>query len=256
MLKFSPANAKIEALKLVPSLAGFLAGKKKVYSCDILSGHSCPFASECLSRVVIEDGKKKIQDGPNTLFRCFSASQEIIFTNVYNLRAGNFNLLRGKGEIELRDIINQSLPSDIGICRIHVAGDFFNPMYFSAWLGVAIDNPSVLFYAYTKSLPYWVKKLSLLENIPNMVLTASYGGRRDDLISAYNLRSAKVVLSESEADDLGLVIDHDDSHAADPLLRNNDFALLIHGIQPKNSEASKALQLLKKNNVKHSYSRK
>ena len=71
-----------------------------------------------------------------------------------------------------------------------------------------------------------------------------------------NLRAANVVFSESEAESLGLTIDHDDSHAADPELKNQDFALLIHGTQPKDTEASKALQLLRKNKVKHSYSRK
>ena len=76
------------------------------------------------------------------------------------------------------------------------------------------------------------------------------------MIEANNLRASKVVFSEQEAEDLGLDIDHDDSHAADPELKNQDFALLIHGTQPKDTEASKALQLLRKNKVKHSYSRK
>jgi hypothetical protein len=55
-----------------------------------------------------------------------------------------------------------------------------------------------------------------------------------------------VVFSEEEADRLGLEIDHDDSHAADPNWRNLNFALLIHGSQPAGSKASKALQQLKK----------
>ena len=53
-----------------------------------------------------------------------------------------------------------------------------------------------------------------------------------------------------------LEIDHDDSHAARPSMRHQDFALLVHGTQPKGSEAADALKLLKKNKVRHSYSRK
>ena len=87
----------------------------------------------------------------------------------------------------------------------------------------------------------------------NLVLTASYGGTQDELISEYNLRSTKVVFSEAEADILGLAIDSDDSHAARPDLRNQDFALLIHGVQPKGSKAAKALVELK---GKGSYNRK
>ena len=84
-------------------------------------------------------------------------------------------------------------------------------------------------------------------------MTASYGGREDELIDSQNLRSTKVIFSEEEADSLGLEIDHDDSHAADPAKKNDDFALLIHGTQPKGSEAAVALKELK---GKGSYSRK
>ena len=65
------------------------------------------------------------------------------------------------------------------------------------------------------------------------------------IIEEFNLRSAKVVFSEAEAAELGLEIDHDDSHAAKPSLRDNSFALLIHGTQPKGSAASVALKELK-----------
>jgi len=62
-----------------------------------------------------------------------------------------------------------------------------------------------------------------------------------------------VVFSEAEAEKLGLEIDHDDSHAARPSLRDQDFALLIHGTQPKGTAAATALKELK---GKGSYSRK
>ncbi|MAS86509.1 MAG: hypothetical protein CMH30_00820 [Micavibrio sp.] len=258
MLKFSKANAKIEALKQVPELAEYLKDKRKVYSLDLLSGYSCPSAHECLSKAVAdENGKRTIRDGKHTKFRCFSASQEVQYTNVYNSRKHNFDLLRGKHLNDMIVLLSDSLPENAGIVRIHVAGDFFSRDYMMAWYTVAMLNPNVLFYAYTKSLRYWleVNEYPILENF---VLTASYGGRDDHLIDdpTFSLRSAKVVFSEAEAEELGLEIDHDDSHAARPSMRNQDFALLIHGTQPKGTEAAEALKLLKKNKVKHSYSRK
>jgi hypothetical protein len=84
-------------------------------------------------------------------------------------------------------------------------------------------------------------------------MTASRGGRLDHLIDQHNLREAKVVFSEAEAEALGYDIDHDDSHAAIPSLRDQSFALLIHGQQPAGSDASAAIKELKKNNVKFSY---
>ncbi len=253
MLKFSNANAKTEALKQVPELARFLSDKRKIYSLDLLSGYSCPYAEKCLSKAVVQDnGKRKIRDGKKTEFRCFSASQEVQYTNVYNLRKHNFDLLRKLSTGEMIDLLNDSLPKNAGIVRIHVAGDFFNQWYMEAWYMVAALNPHILFYAYTKSLRFWlaVNEFPILENF---VLTASYGGRDDHLINEFGMRSAKVVFSEAEAEELGLEIDHDDSHAARPSMRDQDFALLIHGTQPAGSEAATALKELK---GKGSYSRK
>jgi len=256
MLKFSEANAKIKALKDVESLSFFLHGKKKVYSLDLLSGWSCPFAKDCLSKVIEIDGKRTIKDGPHTQFRCFSASQEVAFPSAYDLRKHNYDILKHMDANDMIDVINNSLPQNAGVVRIHVGGDFFNRNYMFAWYITALRNPQVLFYAYTKSLRYMIDIQQQHGILSNMVFTASRGGREDHLIDEYNLREAVVVFSEEEAHNKGLEIDHDDSHAADYSKRDQSFALLIHGIQPKGSEASKALQILKKNNVKHSYSNK
>lgn len=259
MLKFSKANSKIETLEKIPALAKYLTSEngkaRKVYSLDLLSGYSCPFAEQCLSKVIIdaETGKRTIRDGAHTEYRCFSASQEVIYTNTYNRRSENFLSLRTLSTDDMVTIIDEAIPANLGICRIHVAGDFFNERYFLAWLQIANMHPDRLFYAYTKSLPYWT---NAIDDIPeNLVLTASRGGRRDDLIEVYNLRSTVVVYSEQEAFMAGLEIDHDDSHAANPETRNKDFALLIHGVQPKGSEASEAIKKLKADGVKYSYSR-
>jgi len=257
-MKFSNANAKIQALKNVPELAHYLDNKRKVYSFDLLSGHSCPFAKNCLSKAVqLDTGKRKIKDGPDTEFRCFSASQEVQYTNVYNLRKGNFDELRTmKTSDDMAYAIAHAMPDNAGIIRIHVGGDFFNFKYFLAWCKVAIDNPNVLFYAYTKSLQFWLRAANVDAIPDNFILTASRGGRLDHLIDEHNMRESVVVYSESEAVDKGLQIDHTDELAAMPSNKNNSFALLVHGTQPKGSEASDALKLLRKNNVKHSYSKR
>lgn len=254
-VKFSVANAKIKALADVSILAeNFLKGvQNKIYSFDLASGWSCPFANECFSKVVTIEGKHKIKDGANTKFRCFSASQEVAFPSAYDLRMNNFNLMRVfKNTGDMVAAIQSVLPKNLGICRIHVAGDFFNQDYFDAWLKIALDNPSRLFYAYTKSLNYWINRRNLIPD--NFVLTASLGGRLDHLIPKHGLRTARVVFSEQEAAELGLEIDHTDEHAANPFTKNNDFALLIHGQQPAGSEASLAIKELKKQGVKFSYS--
>jgi len=259
MIQFSDANAKLEKLYKVEALAEWLTDNRKVYSLDLLSGWSCPFAHECKSKAT-ETGeiskagnpRMKIVDGKHTKFRCFSASQEALLPNVYSLRKTNFNALRGMHINDMIHHLHNDLPTDAGIVRIHVAGDFFSADYMQAWYNVAALNPNVLFYAYTKSIRYWQFQIKEYPILHNFVLTASYGGSEDNLISEYDLRSAKVVFSEAEAEELGLEIDSDDSHAARPDLQNQSFALLIHGVQPKGSEAGKALSALK---GKGSYSR-
>ena len=255
MLKFSKANAKLDQLHDVDELQYWLQDRRKVYSFDLISGWSCPQAKDCLSKVHLINDKKKLIDGKDCQFRCFSASQEVAFPAVYNNRKANFDGLKfRKSSYDMAHAIADAMPDDLGICRIHVAGDFFNQKYFRAWHLVAEWYPDCLFYAYTKSLNYWVDDIDDLPK--NLVLTASRGGRLDHLIDEHNLRESVVVYSEEEADDLGLIIDHDDSHAAIPSQRNNSFALLIHGQQPKGSKASEAIKELKANKVKFSYSKK
>ncbi len=240
MFKFSKPNAKLILLQRKL--------ERRVFSADIISGHSCPFAKECLAKVTKQlDGSLKLTDGPDTKHRCFSASQEVLYTNAYNRRWENFqSLLSAKTVKGMIAMLEDSMPRLTEVVRIHVAGDFFNRKYFQAWVMVALNNPNILFYAYTKSLPYYYKS----ELPVNLVMTASYGGTHDHLIPEYNLRHSVVVKTEEEAERLGLEIDHDDSHAAS---YGPSFALLIHGIQPAGSDEGRAVRLLK---GKGSYNRK
>jgi len=238
-LSFGLPNAKLK------KLAERLKLKLKTFS--IPSGWTCPAALECLSKFPRNGGKGDLKDGPHTKFRCFQASAEALYPSLRKMVWKNFDILKSsKGDdLELADLIQRMLPDKYDIIRIHVGGDFFNQKYFDAWLEVARRLPEKIFYAYTKSLPYWIKRL---DEIPeNFVLTASRGGKHDELINSHNLKCAEVVFSEKEAVEKGLEIDHDDWHAA---FGKESFALLIHGVQPKGSKASKALQKLKKKGFK------
>ena len=265
MLRFSDATkqAKLRSLRDVPALAPFLLDRR-LYTFDLLSGWSCPFAKDCLAKVTVSDtGKRKLVDGKDQQFRCYSGTQEAAFTPTYNLRKANFDYLRSLQKPllisdnqtpiskRMAEAIHSALPSDAGVIRLHSAGDFFSPHYFKAWLSVAKLHQDKLFYAYTKSLPYWKQYKAIVDSLPNFVLTASKGSSNDSLIASEGFRSVEVVFSEAEANELP--IDHDDSHAADPSKTKQDFALLLHGMQPKGSKAADAK---KKLNGKGSYSKR
>lgn len=231
LLKFQRGNAKLG---------------KEIYTFSLPAGHSCPFADQCLSKADRITGK--LTDGPNTEFRCFAASAEAVYPAVRLARWHNFELLRNLSSSEAADLILTSLPAKAGIVRIHVSGDFFNESYFRAWLQVAIARPKVIFYAYTKSLVYWV---NYIKDIPaNLILNASEGGKLDAQIALHGLKFAKVVYSPEQAQDLGLLIDHTDEAA---YKTKQSFALLIHGQQPKGSKASQSIKELKARNIQYSY---
>ena len=231
-LKFGEPNAKLKKMlkKLTLKLKPF----------TLPAGHTCPAANECLSRADRETGK--IKDGPNTLFRCFAASAEAVYPSLRKMVWHNFELIKASlknGADACAALICESLPKKFDILRVHVGGDYFSKQYLQAWIEVAKRNPDKVFYSYSKSLHFF-KQFALPSNL---VLTASRGGKYDDMIELHGWKEALVVFSEQEAIDKNLEIDHDDTHAA---FGKENFALLIHGTQPKGSMASKALSAIKK----------
>ncbi len=234
ILKISPGNAKLEDIN----------------NFSLPAGHSCPFAKECYSRTVLVPTNPcgfGVQDGKGSRFRCFAATDESKYPATRNQRWFNFlTLLEQKNVLSIVALLERSIPNSKwgAPFRIHVSGDFFSQMYFDAWLIVAEHQPQQIFYAYTKALPFWVKRLKQIPS--NFRLTASYGGTHDHLIKPYKLRSALVVFTPEEAETLKLEIDHDDSHAYGT---GPSFALLLHGTQPAGTPAAKAWSTLKKQGI-------
>ena len=231
LLKFGNPNAKLKAL------AKKLG--KKLITFSLPSGWTCPAAKDCLSKANRQTGK--ITDGKDTEFRCFQASAEAVYPSLREMVWYNLDSIKAtlkNGVDALADLICESLPKKFDVVRVHVGGDYFSVKYLEAWIEVAKRNPEKVFYSYSKSLHFF-KQFALPENL---ILTASRGGKYDDLIDEQAWKEAVVVYSEEEAAAKGLEIDHDDSHA----LGKKSFALLLHGTQPKGSDASKALQVLRK----------
>lgn len=235
------------------------------WSFSLPSGFTCPFAVSCLSKADRATGK--IKDGAESDFRCFSASQEALYPSVRKSRWNNFEALKAIGSSNVDGMakaiissIENKLPRNQKTFRIHVGGDFFNRSYLNAWFKVANFYPDILFYAYSKSVPYFSGK-QLPENFR---VTFSKGGEHDDIIEKEKLKFSVVVFDEEAAANyvwydkdgkkqVGLEIDHDDSHAWKD---DKPFALLVHGTQPKGSEAAAALKKLGGISGKSSYGKR
>ncbi len=232
MLKFKDANGKLKKMSKKLGL--------KLKTFTLPAGYTCPGAKDCLAYADRKTGK--VKDGKETQFRCFMASLEATFPSLRAMVWENYEQLQvtlKNGVDACADLIHNSLPKKFDVMRVHVGGDYFSKEYLQAWIEVAKRNPDKVFYSYSKSL-HLFREFALPENL---VLTASRGGKYDDLIDLHAWKEAVVVFSEKEAADKDLEIDHDDSHAA---FGAKDFALLIHGTQPAGSIASEALKLIKK----------
>jgi hypothetical protein len=243
MMTKSPAN-KVGAFSM-DQLLGFSKANAKLdmhvglYTFYMPAGHSCPFAKACKSSADRETGK--VTDGPYTEFRCFGATTEARLSNVRNKAWRNYDALTAvglKNENMMTELIEQSLNKVYAkIIRIHsTGGDYLTREYMNAWSNVARNNPQILFYGYTKAIHFMLQSITTRPHNHRMV--ASYGGVHDKLIDKHKLPKAVVVNYVDEAEDLGLEIDHDDSHA---MAADHDFALLIHGTQPAGSKAAKAV---------------
>ena len=238
MLHFSKGNAKLGKGTLVFSLP---------------AGKTCPGALHCKSFAAVDiNGKRSIVDGKETIFRCFAASSEVQYDQVFNNRSDNMqqvvNAIQDGSIVDLiDDSIKLHITKTIKLVRIHESGDFFSLEYLLAWLEVAERNPSIKFYAYSKSLEYFVD----LELPSNFYITASKGGKFDHLIDHFE-RYSVVVADEQEAESLGLSVDHDDSHC----FGDKPFALLVHGTQPKGSKLGAAIRQRRAKGLHAGYNQK
>ena len=183
-----------------------------VYEYNLPTGWSCPYADTCLVKVDKQTGR---MENKSDAYRCYAASAER-FPGVRKSRWNNFEEAK-KGNIP-------PLPRNAKHVRIHMSGDFFSQAYFDAWLQYCEQHSDVEFWAYTKSLRYWVARK---DSIPsNLVLTASYGGRDDHLIEEHGLKYALVVTKEQAKGDARPIDTNDDlartPHVCFLLLDNNE----------------------------------
>ena len=199
-------------------------------SFSLPAGYTCPFAKVCKSISNRKTGK--IRDFGD--IRCFQTSLETARPSVRASRWNNQELLFKKTKEEMAKIILKSLAHHefsvrpVHIMRIHDSGDFFSQEYFDAWLEVIRARPDIVFYAYTKSLPFWKQRK---DEIPiNFKLIASSGGKADEMIEQESFRQAIIVSDMEEAIERQLNVDINEFLA---IFGEGDFALLLHGTQPK-----------------------
>ena len=142
---------------------------------------TCPFAGSCFKL-------------------CYAKKGNYNFGNVQRSLTNRYEISKQENFVELITNELSKVKKDKQIyIRIHDSGDFYSPSYFQKWLEIARLNPSVRFYAYTKSHSF-IRGIDLPENLD---LIYSLGSTKDELINQETERHSKIFYSEEEIESYG-----------------------------------------------------
>jgi hypothetical protein len=128
---------------------------------------------------------------------CYAGRLEKIFGGFRAVMTDNWNALSNASYSDMvnsLDAIVKDFITDADkrgcdkVFRIHHDGDFFSRGYASAWANVVKRNPSVHFWAYTRSFLPGCNVVDILADIPNLTLYLS--------VDVDNLEWAKVITAE------------------------------------------------------------
>ena len=130
---------------------------------------TCPFADACVKYCYAQKGN----------YTRFPIVQELMEQKYEISKQNNFNSL-------MNEEIKKKKATHI---RIHDSGDFYSVKYLAKWIQIAEYNKEVIFYAYTKSIKFFVDTLLLPDN---MKIIFSEGSKHDELINPKTDRHARI----------------------------------------------------------------
>jgi hypothetical protein len=132
----------------------------------------CPFAKDCIKYCYAQKGNYKYPSVIKGLNNRYKLSKTADFVPKMNAT------------------IILERPTHV---RIHDSGDFYSIAYLQKWVQIANDNKDVIFYAYTKSIKFFVDGLLLPKNLK---IIFSEGSKTDNLINVNKHRHARIFKSK------------------------------------------------------------
>ena len=163
---------------------------------------TCPFAKDCVKYCYAQKGAYT-----------WSPAQNKHNNNYLNTKKDNFIDV-------IQDEINRK--RKITHIRVHSSGDYYSPKYLDKWLQIARNNPEIIFYSYTKSIPL-VNKIDLPSNY---IMIFSEGSKVDFMIDEKTHRHAKIFNNKEELLASGYIdASGDDLKALTP---NKKVGLIFH----------------------------
>ena len=130
---------------------------------------TCPFAKDCIKYCYAQKGN----------YTRFPIIQELMEKKYELTKQNNF--------VELMS--TEIKKKKAKYIRIHDSGDFYSVKYLKKWVQIAKDNKEVIFYAYTKSIKFFINGLKLPKNLK---IIFSEGSKTDNLININKHRHARI----------------------------------------------------------------
>jgi hypothetical protein len=152
----------------------------RLYEFNLPAIDSCPFAKDCLSY-------------------CYANKGTYLYKNVQDKYQANYKLTKDSKTF-INQVQSEIDSKKVEAIRIHSSGDFYNLKYLKSWVKIAKNNPNIIFYGYTKSVPLFRH----IEAPSNFVFCFSQGGKKDHLIKDTD-RKAVIFTSQEERKKAGYV---------------------------------------------------
>ena len=163
---------------------------------------TCPFAKDCIKFCYAQKGAFIWSPAKNKHNQNYLNTKKDDFINV------------------IQDEINRK--RKITHVRIHSSGDYYSPKYLYKWVTIAKNNPNIIFYSYTKSIPL----VNKINKPSNFIFIYSEGSKVDFLINTKKDRHAKIFNNEEELLKSGYINASDDDLLA--LTPNKKVGLIFH----------------------------
>jgi len=168
----------------------------------------CPFAKDCVKYCYAQKGNYRFPSVKKGLNNRYELSKKEEFVTIMNA-----NILLER-------------PTHV---RIHDSGDFYSVDYLNKWVEIAKANKEVIFYAYTKSIPFFKrsKEMDTKFLLPkNLIIIFSEGSKKDNLINTTKDRHSRIFKDINEMIKQGYINASDNDLNA--ITDNKKVGLLLH----------------------------
>ena len=168
----------------------------------------CPFAKDCVKYCYAQKGNYRFPSVKKGLNKRYELSKKEEFVTIMNA-----NILLER-------------PTHV---RIHDSGDFYSVDYLNKWIQIAKDNKDIVFYAYTKSIPFFKrsKEMNTTFLLPkNLIIIFSEGSKKDNLINTTKDRHSRIFEDINEMIKQGYINASDNDLNA--ITDNKKVGLLLH----------------------------